>query len=152
MLGEVLSEGKVKVDASFRLIPGKVKRETVNYWAKVRVVKDRRRGEEYFDIVGGRKDKAGSHFHAGVGRDGSMVFMESRGKVSSINRRVTGKTEGLIEDKTVVLNRRPPEAQLRFTTKIDEPSRQVWLEISEVSLQENPRHDSVVWARPTLNL
>ena len=130
-------------------MPGRVRRETTHWWAKVRVVKDRRRGDEYFDIVGGRKDRIGSHFHAGVGRDGSMMFMETRGKVQSINRKIMSKQEGQLEDKTLTLNARPTEATLQFSTKIDEPTKRVWLEISEVSLKEEQGF-SAVWANPRL--
>jgi len=121
----------VVIDDSFKFEGGKEEYETENFWAKMRIKKDEKRGDYYIDIVEGRKSKNVPHCHIGINADQSLRFIEPREVLKTINRRVESKLYGLMEDKTVQIKSEPGGAEFTFKVEIDGPSKTIKVQFSE---------------------
>ena len=131
-----MSRGSIKIDSSFKLDNETGEYETKNYWAKVRLMKDRRRNDMYIDILAGKKGQE-AHYHSGINQDQSLRFNESRNKLVSIRRQVEDiKTGNSIEDKTIAFKEGKVEASLTFRIIIDEPSRTIKVKFGEAKIDE----------------
>lgn len=96
---------------------------------------DRRTGEEYCDVLIGLV-KDDPHIHAGINRDGSLRFMEGRGRLHSIRREVDDSKRGRTEDKSVHLKPEPGKYQFQIKLRVSEPERTVWVDFEETGFWE----------------
>lgn len=128
------SPGTVKIDASFKFEGGKEFYETRKAWAKVRIKKDDKLGDHYVDVLMGSKGKD-PHIHLGANGDGTLRFMEDRGKLSSLRRRVVDSKRGVLEDKSAMLKPETGENTFEFTVLVDEPTRTIKVIFKDATLK-----------------
>jgi hypothetical protein len=129
------------VDSSFTIKEGKERLETKNFWAEFRVKKDERHGDQYVDVLIGRRDEADAHSHIGINFDQSTRFVESRGVLNTLRREVDSKLRGRLADETIEYSERKegkPEGKFIFQIIIDEPTRTITPKFDEAQLEEKP--------------
>ena len=98
------------------------------HWAVLRMKKDRKNGQQYFDILIGLKDKK-PHAHLGINLDQTIRFSEFRKTTHSIKRTVVSKKKGLLENKAVVVNKDVIGGkQLVLKITMDGPTAEVFVE------------------------
>jgi hypothetical protein len=89
------------------------------YWAKLRVKRDERRGEDYFDILIGKNGKD-AHVHLGITLDQKLLFKECRGLVHKIGRKLESRQQGLLEDTHQIVDAHVEQREdLIFKVDID---------------------------------
>ena len=121
----------VKIDESFKFegVKNKAYYETEHYWAELRIIGED--GDYFIDVLTGKKGEKEAHSHMKINPDQTVRFFESRGKVSSLSRRVESKLYRLLEDKSIVFNPEIGKNDLVFRITIDEPSRIINVLFSE---------------------
>jgi len=132
---EVVSVGIKGVTPEFRIKPGKEQFETPNYWGKVRIRKDSRRGDMYIDLLAGKKREE-LNTHIGINLDQKIRFVRSRGKLKSIRREIDSEKRGRLADDTLTFNQKSDKAKLTFKVVIDERTKTIDLQFSENPLSE----------------
>jgi hypothetical protein len=124
----------VKIDASFKWRIGRRDFRTPGAWAKVRVMKDPRRGDEYCDVlIGVFRDEP--HIHIGINRDASIRFQEGRGRLHTINRLVEDSNWGVVDTGGVAYKPTPGDYQFTIKLRVSEPLRTVWVDFGETELK-----------------
>jgi hypothetical protein len=73
------------------------------HWAKLRVKRDPGTGENYFDILVGKKDHEW-HAHLGIGLDQTVKFLEDREQLHDIRRTLESEQKGLIDVQDLMMN------------------------------------------------
>jgi len=125
------------VDSSFRIEPGKARLETENFWAEFKVKRDHKRGDEFVDVLIGRKGREEVHAHVGINLDQSLRFMEPRNMLTEIRREIDSKLEGRVADEKIVLSNKPGKARFTFSILIDEPTKTITPAFREASVTES---------------
>lgn len=134
---------KVPIDSTFAWKLGRQSFRTPGAWAEVRVKTDPRQGDEYCDIlIGVRTETPEPHIHLGVNRDFSLRFVQPRGRLHSISRKVEDSNWGLTEDWTVMLKPEFGKYELQVKFRVSEPLRTVWVDFEETEFSERSRPDS----------
>lgn len=129
-------------DSSFTIKEGKERLETKSFWAEFRVKKDERRGDQYIDVLIGRKDEMKPHSHIGINLDQSTRFVEPRGVLNTIRRVVNSKQMGRLADETIEYSERrdgKPEGNFVFQIIIDEPTKTITPRFEEAQLEEKTK-------------
>jgi hypothetical protein len=126
----------VKIDESFKFegTTNRAHYETEHYWAELRILGED--GDYFIDVLTGKKGEKEAHSHMKINPDQSVRFFKSRGKVSSLSRRIESKLYGLLEDKSIVFNPEIGKINLAFRIEIDEPSRTIKVLFSESGFGE----------------
>lgn len=122
-----------KIDSSFKFEDGRKYYETPNSWAKVRIMKDPRKGDYYIDVLMGSKGDKKPHVHFGINGDQSYRFLEPRGSLHTLNRKAVG-SDGFNSDETLVLDSVPGRHRFRFTVLIEERTRTIKVLFSDAVL------------------
>ena len=127
------------IDSSFKWKLGRQSFRTPGAWAKVRVKRDARSGEEYCDILVGVRTEGRSepHVHIGVNRDMTQRFVLGRGRLNSIARKVEDSNWGLVEDHTSMLKPTLGKYRMQIKFRVSEPERTVWVDFEETELTES---------------
>jgi len=73
------------------------------YWAKLRIKKDSKTGNNYIDILSGEKGKPWKS-HLGINLDQSLLFSKYRGVIHSIKRDVDSKIKGHLETRKYIVD------------------------------------------------
>jgi len=73
-------------------------------WAELRIKTDRETGEPYIDVLIGSKTDSNIKSHMGLYLNQSHRFIDFRGHIKAINRKIVSKNKGLLKDETVLLN------------------------------------------------
>jgi hypothetical protein len=130
-------ERNIKIDSSFKLEKETGEYKTTNHWAKVRIMKDKKRGDLYIDVLAGRKGEP-AHYHVGINPDQTLRFNEVREKLANIRRQVDDvKTGDSLEDKTVAFKQSKGKASLTFKVIVDEPTRTIKVKFGEAKIEES---------------
>jgi len=127
---------KVEIDNSFHFDIRSGRYKTKNSWAQVRIVKDRRRGDFYIDVLFGEKGSSKPHLHMGINADQSSRFIEHRGVIGSITKDVDSKMEGHIKTEKAVYNTKPIKGTFTFKVIIDDPTKTIKVLFDDVKLED----------------
>ena len=128
----------VSIDESFRWMIGRQVYRTPGAWAKVRVKQDSKGGDFYCDILFGVRTEGRRelHFPLGINRNLSPRFLEDRGRMHTVSRKVEDSNSGVTEDKTLMLRPIPGKFILQVKFRVSEPERMVWVDFEETELTE----------------
>jgi hypothetical protein len=104
------------VDLSFKLIAPRNKRvERHHYRTEIRVKRSEKIGEEYFDVLIGKKATQEKEYR-GIRRDQSILFEELRLFLRALSRTIDSEKMGQLADKTKVYDiSRLVEVPVRFS-------------------------------------
>jgi len=137
-VGNVRSDLGIKgVDSSFRIEPGKARLKTENFWAEFKVKRNHKRGDEYVDVLIGRKGRKEAHTHVGINLDQSLRFLEPRNVLTEVRREIDSKLEGRVADEKIVLSHKPGNARFTFSILIDGPTKTITPLFREASVMES---------------
>lgn len=93
----------------------KIRRQTVRhseYWAKLRIIPDKKSNIYYYDITTGKICE--EHAHYGFNLDGTLKFHVPRNQIQSIRHQVESKLHGEIVDEKIKLKNTTPQIDLKF--------------------------------------
>ena len=125
------------VDASFTIARGKERLETTNFWAEFKITRDSKRGDEYVNVVMGRKNRNKPHAHVGINLDQSIRFIVPRGVLNAMRREIDSKQRGRLKDETIRFSEPGGEtAQFTFKILIDGPTKTITPSFEEAVLKE----------------
>lgn len=106
-----------------------------NHWAKLRILKDRKDGLDYFDIVAGEKHE--EHAHYAFNLDGSLKFRVPRKKINSMRKVVELEFHGKLSDEKVQFRNTESNIELTFQVRIKK-SGEVYVSIFDFEIKWMP--------------
>lgn len=128
------------IDSSFTIKEGKERLETKNFWAKFRIKKDEERGDQYIDVLIGKKDETEPHSHFGINLDMSTRFVEPRGVLNTLRREIDSKQMGRLANDTIEYSE-PGEIEGKFVFQImiDGSTRTITPRFEEARAEEKSK-------------
>lgn len=130
------------VDSSFTIARGKERLETRNFWTEFKVTRDSKRGDEYIDVVMGRRNRSKSHAHVGINLDQSIRFINPRSVLIAVRREIDSKHRGRLKDETIRFSEPGGEgAQFTLKVLIDGPTKTITPSFEEAVLKEKSSRD-----------
>lgn len=95
--------------------------ENDKWWAKLRVRKDRKSDQDYYDILAGKKEKnlkKEPHYHQGVALDSNHLFLEPRDSIGEIKHKVESQLYGkTIDEKVNYKTKNEMKFDMKFEVK-----------------------------------
>lgn len=100
----------------------KLRTENKTHWAQLKIGKQRTTGEQYLDILIGKKGEnrkdGGMHFEIKLNQQ--IHYLDSRNITHKIKREVVSKNKGFLESKEQVINQNlTPLNDLNFSLNLD---------------------------------
>ena len=93
------------------------------YWLKLRVLKDNKTQQKYYDILGGIKGKE-SHIHYGFDLIGNKIFDQPRNQIQKTRKTIDSALHGRISDDTEILKDSQPKINFILTINPHGASRE----------------------------
>jgi hypothetical protein len=103
-------------------------------WAKLRVRRDDATGEDYFDVLVGKVGKE-PHAHFGIALDQTLLFVDDRGQIRKIGRRVESRQKGLMDEGDSIVSTDVPELE-QLILKLDVNTRTGEITVRDFGLRE----------------
>ena len=98
-MSERFDLSKLLVDPQIR-----IERHTEKSWAKLRVKRDKRSGEYYFDVLLGIKDRKDWHTHIGIDLGQSIRFTQYRDQAATLRRTDESMKKGVTYDNEITID------------------------------------------------
>jgi len=97
--------------------------ENDKFWAKLRVLKYKKTGQDYYDILAGKKGKE-SHYHQGIGLDSNTLFLIDRGVIGKVEHKVESQLYGKTIDEEVKYKASKGRIKFNMTFEVKASSRE----------------------------
>ena len=98
--------------------------------------KDPKKGDEYIDILIGKKGSNIPHSHFGLNLDQTFRFVEPRSAMHSIRREIDSKFKGRISDEKIKFDGQQGPANFTFKVLIHGPTKTIEVKLKEAKLTE----------------
>jgi hypothetical protein len=127
----------LRVDETYELEPFHKRIERGGHWAEIWTRKGKTVGDEWIEIMAGKKEEKGTHYHYGINKDGSRRFLKGRGVLKSFTEFAVNKRTGQLLDKQESTFSGPTkdEYALHFRMDSSKVTKKVW--VSEFGLVPN---------------
>src|SRR5579872_2554392 len=86
-----------------------------DFWMKLRIMKDMKTNQAYYDVLGGWKGKE-AHVHYGFNLKGDLIFDLPREQVQKLRREADSHLHGRISDKAKILKK--SQAKINFVLRV----------------------------------
>ena len=98
--------------------------ENDEWWAKLRVQKYKKSGQDYYDILGGKKGSKAIHYHQGIGLDTNSLFLMPRNVIHTVEHKVESELYGKVVDEKIDYNTLEPAMKFDITIEVKSSSRE----------------------------